>query len=107
MMEQPLPGEVEGLNYSQLQKSRSFIFSLDCLQSSIRSDKSILVIIDNPKWFKRLQQIVETWEEHFALLSIFRSFRLISRSLNTLEAFMNGFPDFGNWLFEIVERFFD
>jgi hypothetical protein len=49
---------------------------------------------------------VEIWEDPNIVISALRSMRLIFRSQNTYESVRKRFPDTGNWLIALLERFF-
>jgi hypothetical protein len=72
----------------------------------MRSDIAIVEFVAHPFWFLRLQNIVEIWEDPTIVVSALRSMRLIFRSQNTYESMRKRFPDLGNWLIALLERFF-
>ena len=72
----------------------------------MRSDIAIAEFVAHPLWFLRLQTIVEIWEDPTIVVAALRSMRLIFRSQNTYESLRKRFPDLGNWLIALLERFF-
>lgn len=108
MMEQPLPSEIQpkgSFEYNKKYVNTSFKYTLRCIAASVRNERGVLEFMANPKWFARLQMILEEWKEEEQVANACKALRLILRNDSTYDKIASQYPNLGNFILGLINEY--